>query len=529
MNDAILPTGRHGRLAAATLLSVGLLLFVLPVASARAGTYPMYQCRDAAGRAISIRSDWTVLARPGGIIHNSCAKNGTFGIVPTPAGSTGQEGTSDLLLTVPPSAPHVRFGRALLRLRIAPKTGDPVLSYGHVVLMSDGQPLEGQALSAGATGWIDRAASPMESATPIGAKSVSVRLWCYMACQFASYQAVQIQQALLTLVENEAPVVGIPGGSLMARGARAGTHSLTFEVGDADSGVRRTTILADGTPIAVDDLGGRCHYDDFAPCPTATQQRLVNVDTSRLTAGVHRVVLRAEDAAGNVSYKDAGDIVVVATAGLAAPQRVAQVAALRARYAVSLNPVRTLKWNQRFVTKGRLRALDGKPIAHAAVAAVVAGPRAPRTIGRVRTSRGGSWSMPLRARFRSGHITFTYVDGRGGAAYARLLAKVRAGVALRARRHTVTPHGRIRLSGRLLGRPIPRRGKVVEIRARGRGEKRWITFKTVRSDRRGRFAVTHRLTQGYRNVTYEFQAVARYDAAYPYERGASNVERVTVR
>jgi hypothetical protein len=137
--------------------------------------------------------------------------------------------------------------------------------------------------------------------------------------------------------------------------------------------------------------------------------------------------------------------------------------------------------------------------------------------------------MVMRARFASGRVTFAYADGRGGGASARLTARVRAGVHLAARRHVVAPFGRIELSGRLLGGPVPRRGKLIEVRARGRGERRWITFKTVRTDRRGRFSASHRLRQGYRNVTYEFQAVSRYEAGYRYETGASNVERVTVR
>jgi hypothetical protein len=93
----------------------------------------------------------------------------------------------------------------------------------------------------------------------------------------------------------------------------------------------------------------------------------------------------------------------------------------------------------------------------------------------------------------------------------------------------VAPFGRIRLIGRLLGGPVPRRGKLVELQARARGDKRWITFRTTRTDRRGRFGATHKLKQGYRNITYEFRAVSRYETGYRYETGASPVERVSVR
>lgn len=137
--------------------------------------------------------------------------------------------------------------------------------------------------------------------------------------------------------------------------------------------------------------------------------------------------------------------------------------------------------------------------------------------------------MRLRARFPSGRVTFTYADGRGGGATATLRAKVRAGVTLHAEHRVVAPFGRIDLAGRLLGRPVPRRGKVVELQARDRGGKRWITFKTVRSSRKGRFSARHRLRQGFRGVTYEFRAVSRFESGYAYEPGASRAVRVSVR
>jgi hypothetical protein len=178
-----------------------------------------------------------------------------------------------------------------------------------------------------------------------------------------------------------------------------------------------------------------------------------------------------------------------------------------------------------------LTALDGRALRGVRVVATAPERRGgvARTIGRATTRRDGLWAMRMRARFPSGRVTFTYADGRGDGATATLRARVSAGVALRAKRHVMAAFGRIELAGRLLGGPVPGRGKLVEIRARGRGERRWITFKTVRTDRRGRFEASHRLRQGYRNETYEFQAVSRYEAGYRYETGASNVERVAVR
>ena len=511
------------------------ILFLLAVSlaglgaadEAVAGAYQMYQCRAGDGRAITIRSEWSVSASPGGELFNTCGIAGSFGIRQTPSGTTGNDGGSVLSLPIPGSAPHIAFSSVTFKLMIAPKWGDPNLSHGWVTVRSGGQEVDDQPLPDTNTSWINRVDVPLEGLAPTGSRSVSLSTWCHGECHFTPWESAQIQQAIFTLVENVAPVVGGVGGSVIEAGPRRGLETLTFDVADADSGVRATTALVDGATVAVDDLSAACHYDDFAPCPTSAPDRLVGIDTRRLAAGAHRLVLRSEDAAGNVALKDVGSFLVAA----GAPARLVPTAKLRARYAVTLKPTRTLRWNQRFRTRGRLVALDGRPLAGVRVLATVpaARGRAARTVASARTRRDGSWAMVLRARFPSGRVRFLYVDGHGGGASARLTAKVRAGVRLRAARHVVAPYGRIVLAGRLLGGPVPRRGKVVELQARGRGEKRWITFKTVRSDRRGRFRAAHRLRQGYRNVVYEFRAVSRFEAGYPYESGASAVERVAVR
>ena len=78
----------------------------------------------------------------------------------------------------------------------------------------------------------------------------------------------------------------------------------------------------------------------------------------------------------------------------------------------------------------------------------------------------------------------------------------------------------------MLGRSIPTNGKVVELQARGKGHRRWITFKTVRSSKGG--AVRAKYTfHSSSSVSYQFRARARAESGYPYLTGVSR--RVTVR
>ena len=68
-----------------------------------------------------------------------------------------------------------------------------------------------------------------------------------------------------------------------------------------------------------------------------------------------------------------------------------------------------------------------------------------------------------------------------------LALKVQAGARLTVTPRVATRGQTVRLRGRLVGRPLPVGGKVVELQARSPGQA-WLTFRTVRTTRRGRFA-----------------------------------------
>ena len=51
----------------------------------------------------------------------------------------------------------------------------------------------------------------------------------------------------------------------------------------------------------------------------------------------------------------------------------------------------------------------------------------------------------------------------------------------------------MRFRGRLLGKPIPRVGKLIDLQAYDAG--RWRTFKTVRANRKGRYRASYRFVR----------------------------------
>ncbi len=132
-------------------------------------------------------------------------------------------------------------------------------------------------------------------------------------------------------------------------------------------------------------------------------------------------------------------------------------------------------------------------------------------------------SRTLSFRYRS------YLGDVKPAAEVALTLRVRAAVTLRVTPKVASSRGALRISGRLLGAPLPVRGKVVELQARGKGGGRWITFRTVRSDKKGQFSTRYRFRNTVGPVTYVFRARAREEAAYPFLTGASRIVSVRVR
>lgn len=192
------------------------------------------------------------------------------------------------------------------------------------------------------------------------------------------------------------------------------------------------------------------------------------------------------------------------------------------------------RYGRRVVVRGRLLHEKGSSIGNARVEMLstnaVAGAQTVDK-GGVRTRQDGTWTLILPANVSSRTLTFRYRSHLGDdkvTAEQTLRLQIKASVRLRITPR-VTRNGKsIRFTGRLMSRPVPVRGKLVELQARDAGHGRWITFKSLRTTRSGTFRAryTFRRTRG--RVTYEFRARARYEGTYPYLAGTSNTVRVKV-
>jgi hypothetical protein len=140
--------------------------------------------------------------------------------------------------------------------------------------------------------------------------------------------------------------------------------------------------------------------------------------------------------------------------------------------------------------------------------------------GRARLLLPRGSSRELRFEYR------TRVDDPSPALRARVRLGVRPKATLTVRPKHVGYGGRIRLSGRVRSRPLPRPGKLVVLQAFDRG--RWRTFATTRSRKGGRFSRGYRFSRTFRPRTFRFRARLPREAAYPYSTGNTPTARVRV-
>jgi hypothetical protein len=125
---------------------------------------------------------------------------------------------------------------------------------------------------------------------------------------------IHIYAADLTLEQTSQPTVtpGSVGGELADASKLSGTASVTFEAGDAGSGVYEASVVVDGKlagSTALDSNGGHCvnvgqttdglpAFLYLKPCASAVSAD-VPLDTTSLSNGAHHIVVSVSDAAGN--------------------------------------------------------------------------------------------------------------------------------------------------------------------------------------------------------------------------------------
>jgi hypothetical protein len=268
----------------------------------------------------------------------------------------------------------------------------------------------------------------------------------------------------------------------------------------------------------------------WRPLPTRLDQGRLSaeVDDDRLPAGTYELRAVARDHAGNEAA------VHTLPDGSAALLRLPLRA--RARLSAGFQRGKRIRRAARadfgatVRLSGRLTNHLGRPVARARLD-VSSRSRVgrERPAGAVTTNRAGRFTYRMRAR-ASGTVRIHYQGSRLlGSAQREVALGVRAASVLTVNARRVLNGDEVIFKGRLRGRPFPRPGKIIHLQAHY-PRQGWSNFgPPQRANRNGRWRIPYRFENTRGVVHYRFRVLVPREQDYPFESGASNIVRVTVR
>jgi hypothetical protein len=313
----------------------------------------------------------------------------------------------------------------------------------------------------------------------------------------------------------------------------------------------------DGVPTGFDHRWLRCDADGAACAPIAGATGAAYVLTDADAYHRMRVEVTAENGSGAASARSAASAIVADAAGRTSlttaqaqgggtppggiqgivnplgqlPGHVANGgnASAHARVQVAFqradgSSVRriTLRAGKRVAIVGRLTDASGAGIANARVGA------AWRIVGRgwvarpgVRTGPDGRFVYVLPAG-PSRDVRFTYFafsDSRAVELSNVVRAQALAPLTIRADHRRISGDRVVRLNGRVGGGPIPRAGLLVTLQGYQAGFG-WRTFRTVRTDRRGRWRTSYRFRSTHGR--FGFRALVPRQGRFPFASSCSS-------
>lgn len=308
-------TGRRGRSAllcsfcariVAVAMVVAFAIGGLMSAQALAGTITVWGCRAPNGTPAPL-DRWASAAAYGINNTNSCASGGSFGTtisqVSHPAHTTG---TWTFSAPAGTSVTGFAYRREAWRTQWA----DVNLFSGTTANWDGTHQLEACGAVGGCPGLPYARVSFGGLPDLDGMLILTEACAAEGGCDSSSWGYITVYGTEVTLSDETAPSVGAVSGTLATANTLAGRVGATIDAQDSGTGVYRVRVLIDGTVVSdvvADANGGKCASltggRDFlyaVPCRLATSFD-ATLDTTRLTEGAHQLLVRVEDASGNVT------------------------------------------------------------------------------------------------------------------------------------------------------------------------------------------------------------------------------------
>lgn len=298
------PAVRAALLMVSAALATGVL--AAPVAAA---PYTVWSCRDAAGAPLPTRA-WIPAGNAGTRVDTCSAGGGLQAALGT--GDTAPGAISGYRFDVPPGVTITRYTAWL-----AASTAATALTPGRYVAgLAQGDELtvpstlDGCYTSAPTCSWgtfSDPLAPANQTVLPVLLGGLGLLAVCADATSVCDPAADPPARATLfrsavALDDPGAPAVELGGGTLVRAEPVSGTRTVVADAHDDGSGVQRLELLVDGGVVDVQQQPGVCTppYTVADPCPADVRATFA-LDTSPLSAGTHRVAVRATDAAGTAA------------------------------------------------------------------------------------------------------------------------------------------------------------------------------------------------------------------------------------
>jgi hypothetical protein len=405
---------------------------------------------------------------------------------------------------------------------------------------------------------LSKADSPTILANQPTAGTLSLFAGCWASavdvCGMAagSVSQLELSGSKVTIEDTLHPAVSAvqAGAGLLALGVRSGSEPVTFSATD-NSGIRQAELVDvtdAGNPSVVasedygtgpnTDAGTRCDYTRPRPCPDLKDETIA---ASTPLAGHRTLIVRVTDAGGETAVSppfsmyargplngtNGGDGARL-VAGF--PAKVFRGKGKKRHAVFVLRPSRTVSYAKGALIRGTLKGANGQPVGGADVRILVREDR----IGAGYVDRGGV-TTGADGRFRVGvppgssrlfRLSYRAYKGDDGfVSKSTSTLNVRARISARGPRH-VRRHGTAKFSGRLVGKPLPRRGVTLDLQI-FQPHVGWRVFANTRTRKSGAFTVRYRFQRTSRG-RFTFRIRLRPNDAYPYARGTSHRMRVRV-